>query len=105
MEKAIRPDYALVKAWKADTLGNALFRKTARNFNPDMAAAGKICILEAEEIVEPGQLDPDSIHLPHLFVDRVVKVEDTQKPITFRIVNSGKGFKVPGKTPAQEHLR
>ncbi len=68
LEESFYPDYSLVKAYKADTLGNAIFRKTARNFNPDVAAAGKICIVEAEEIVEPGELDPDNVHLPHIFV-------------------------------------
>ena len=75
------PDFSLVKAYKADTLGNAIFRKTARNFNPDVAAAGKICIVEAEEIVQPGELDSENIHLPHIFVNKVVRGEDPTKPI------------------------
>lgn len=73
LEQGITGDYALVKAWKADTLGNLVYRKTARNFNPVMATAGKICIAEVEEIVEPGMLDPDSIHTPAVYVQRLVK--------------------------------
>ncbi|HEY8279110.1 MAG TPA: CoA transferase subunit A [Bdellovibrionota bacterium] len=73
MERAIKGDFALVKAWKADKLGNLVYRKTARNFNPVMATAGKICIAEVEEIVETGQLDPDSIHTPAVYVKRLVQ--------------------------------
>lgn len=73
MERAIKGDFALVKAWKADRLGNLVYRKTARNFNPMMATAGKICIAEVEEIVEPGELDPDNIHTPAVYVKRLVK--------------------------------
>jgi 3-oxoacid CoA-transferase subunit A len=62
-----------VKAWKADTQGNLVFRKTARNFNPDMATAGKVCVVEVEEIVPVGSLDPDHIHLPGIFVNRLIK--------------------------------
>ena len=81
LEESLFPDFSLVKAYKADTLGNAIFRKTARNFNPDVAAAGKICIVEAEEIVQPGELDSENIHLPHIFVNKVVRGEDPTKPI------------------------
>ncbi len=73
LERAIRGDYALVKAWKADKLGNLVYRKTARNFNPIMATAGRICIAEVEEIVETGTLDPDQIHTPAVYVKRLVK--------------------------------
>jgi 3-oxoacid CoA-transferase subunit A len=73
MERGIRGDFALVKAWKADKMGNLVFRKTARNFNPMMATAGKICIAEVEEIVETGELDPDHIHVPAVYVKRLVK--------------------------------
>eukprot|EP01120_Amphizonella_sp_Union-15-10_P013810 TRINITY_DN6506_c0_g1_i1.p1 TRINITY_DN6506_c0_g1~~TRINITY_DN6506_c0_g1_i1.p1 ORF type:complete len:519 (-),score=109.22 TRINITY_DN6506_c0_g1_i1:26-1582(-) len=73
MEKAIKGDYSLIKAWKADTIGNLVFRYTARNFNPPMATASKTCIVEVEEIVEAGVLKPDEIHLPGIFVDRLVK--------------------------------
>lgn len=73
MERAIKGDYALVKAWKADKMGNLVYRKTARNFNPVMATAGKICIAEVEEIVETGELEPDQIHTPAVYVKRLVK--------------------------------
>ncbi len=73
MEKAIKGDFALVKAWKADPFGNLIYRKTARNFNPMMAAAGRICIAEVEEIVEAGALNPDEIHTPAVYVKRLVK--------------------------------
>lgn len=73
LERAIRGDFALVKAWKADRLGNLVFRKTARNFNPMIATAGKITIAEVEEIVEPGELDPDSIHVPGIYVKRLLQ--------------------------------
>ncbi len=72
MERAIKGDFSLVKAWKADKLGNLVYRKTARNFNPMMATAGKVCIVEVEEIVEAGELDPDHIHTPAVYVDRIV---------------------------------
>lgn len=73
LEQAITGDFAFVKAWKADTLGNLMYRKTARNFNPVMATAGKITIAEVEEIVEPGELDPDKIHTPGVYIHRLVK--------------------------------
>lgn len=73
LENALSADYALVKAWKGDRFGNLLFRKTARNFNPDMATAGKFCVAEVEEIVPVGSLDPDHIHLPGIFVNRVIQ--------------------------------
>ena len=64
LEEGIFADYSIIKAWKGDKNGNLVFRATARNFNPDCARAGKICIAEVEELVEPGELEPDSIHLP-----------------------------------------
>ncbi|MCH8465307.1 MAG: CoA transferase subunit A [Roseinatronobacter sp.] len=73
LERAIVADLAIVKAWKADTTGNAIFRKTARNFNPPAAKCGKICVLEVEEIVETGMLDPDAIHLPGIYVHRLIQ--------------------------------
>ena len=73
LEQAITGDFAFVKAWKADKLGNLMYRKTARNFNPVMATAGKICIAEVEEIVELGELNPDQIHTPAVYVHRLVK--------------------------------
>ncbi|PZX36949.1 3-oxoacid CoA-transferase subunit A [Roseinatronobacter thiooxidans] len=73
LERGIFADLSIVKAWKADTTGNAIFRKTARNFNPPAAKCGKICVLEVEEIVEPGTLDPDHIHLPGIYVNRLIQ--------------------------------
>mmetsp|Transcript_20425 Transcript_20425/g.38088 ORF Transcript_20425/g.38088 Transcript_20425/m.38088 type:complete len:516 (-) Transcript_20425:56-1603(-) len=81
MEEAITGDVSLVKAWKADTRGNLVFRGTARNFNPDCARAGRFCIAEVEEIVEAGEISPDDVHLPGVFVDRVVKATDNEKRI------------------------
>jgi len=72
LERGIFADLAIVKAWKADTTGNLVFRKTARNFNPPAAMCGKICVVEVEEIVEPGTLDPDNIHLPGVYVHRII---------------------------------
>ena len=73
MEEGIFADLSIVKAWKADTTGNAIFRKTARNFNPPAAMCGKVCVMEVEEIVEPGELDPDHIHLPGIYVHRLIQ--------------------------------
>ncbi|MGR3501695.1 CoA transferase subunit A [Pseudaestuariivita sp.] len=73
MEEGIFADLSIVKAWKADTTGNAIFRKTARNFNPPAAMCGKVCVMEVEEIVEPGELDGDHIHLPGIYVHRIVQ--------------------------------
>jgi 3-oxoacid CoA-transferase subunit A len=73
LEPALTADFALVKAWKADTFGNLVFNKTAANFNPMMATAGKITVVEVEEIVEPGELDPNFIHTPGIYVDRIIK--------------------------------
>lgn len=72
LEEAITGDFAIVKAWKADRYGNLVFRKTARNFNPMAATAGKITVVEVEEIVEVGELDPDQIHTPGIYVDRLI---------------------------------
>jgi 3-oxoacid CoA-transferase subunit A len=73
LEHSIVGDFALVKAWKADTMGNLIFRKTARNFNPMAATAGKITVVEVEEIVPAGELDPNEIHTPGIYVNRVIK--------------------------------
>lgn len=86
LEKGIVGDFALVKAWKADKLGNLVFRKTARNFNPLAAMAGKITIVEVEEIVEVGELDPDCIHTPSIYVQRIILGENLQKRIERRTV-------------------
>lgn len=85
LEKALKADFALVKAWKADRWGNLVFRKTARNFNPVMATAGRVTIAEVEEIVEPGQLDPDRVHVPSVYVKRVV-LSRAEKKIEKRTV-------------------
>jgi len=74
LEYALKPDYAFIHAWKADHMGNVIFRKTAQNYNPEMAKSARITIVEAEDVVEPGQLDPNTIHLPGIFVKRIVKV-------------------------------
>ncbi|WP_246606615.1 CoA transferase subunit A [Novilysobacter antarcticus] len=89
METALVADVALVKAWKADKAGNLLFRKTARNFNPACAMAGKVCIVEVEEIVEVGQIDPDHVHLPGIYVDRIVHNANPEKRIEQRTVREG----------------
>ena len=72
LEEAITADFALVKGWKADWYGNVVYRRTAQNFNPAVATAGRITVVEVEEIVEPGALDPDHIHTPGIYVDRVI---------------------------------
>ena len=79
LEEGIVADLAIVKAWKADTTGNAIFRKTARNFNLPAATCGKICVMEVEEIVEAGDLDPDHIHLPGIYVHRLVQGEHEKR--------------------------
>ena len=88
LEAALTADYALVKAWKADTAGNLIFKATARNFNPMMAMAGKITIAEVEEIVPAGELDPNLIHTPSIFVQRVFKGERFEKRIEQRTVRT-----------------
>jgi 3-oxoacid CoA-transferase subunit A len=87
MEKAIRGDYALIKAYKADPFGNLIYNKTARNFNPMMATAGKITIAEVEEIVPYGSLDPDQIHTPGIYVQRVILGSNYEKRIEQRTVS------------------
>jgi 3-oxoacid CoA-transferase subunit A len=86
MEYAFDADYAIVKAWKGDTDGNLVYRATARNFNPLMAMAGKITIAEVEELVQPGQLDPDHIHTPGIYVHRIFQGAGYQKRIEQRTV-------------------
>ncbi len=81
METALKADLAIVKAWTADTAGNLIYRKTARNFNPMMAAAATLTLVEVEALVEPGQLDPDQIHTPGIYVDRLFKGERFEKRI------------------------
>ena len=84
METALRADVSLVKAWKADKAGNLVFRKTARNFNPACAMAGKVCIAEVEQVVEIGAIDPDHVHLPGIYVDRIVHNPTPEKRIEQR---------------------
>jgi len=95
LETALTADVSLVKAWKADKAGNLLFRKTARNFNPACAMAGRVCVVEVEEVVEIGAIDPDHVHLPGIYVDRIVHNPNPEKRIEQRTVrvtgNSQKG--------------
>ncbi len=86
LETALHADLALVKAWKADTAGNLVFRMTARNFNPVCAMAGKRCVAEVEEVVEVGAIDPDQVHLPGIYVDRIVVNPHPEKRIEQRTV-------------------
>jgi 3-oxoacid CoA-transferase subunit A len=89
LERGIYADLALVKAWKADTHGNLIYRRTARNFNPNAATCGKITVAEAEIIVEAGELDPDEIHTPGIFVHRLVHNPVSEKRIEKRTVREG----------------
>ena len=86
MERALKADFALIKAWKGDAWGNLIYRKTARNFNPMMATAAKVTIAEVEELVEVGQLEADHVHTPSIFVKRMVKGEFYEKRIERRTV-------------------
>jgi 3-oxoacid CoA-transferase subunit A len=86
MEKAFEADFALVKAWKGDTAGNLIFKSTARNFNPLMAMAGKITVAEVEELVPAGELDPNFIHTPGIYVHRIFKGEKYEKRIEQRTI-------------------
>ena len=88
MERSLRADVALVKAWKADKSGNLLFNKTARNFNPLAAMAARICVVEVEEIVEIGEIEPDQVHLPGIYVQRLVLNATPEKRIEQRTVRS-----------------
>jgi 3-oxoacid CoA-transferase subunit A len=86
LERGIRADLAIVKGWKADETGNLMFRKTARNFNLPAATCGKVCVAEVEEIVPVGSLDPDCIHLPSIFVNRLIDGSPYEKQNEFRTV-------------------
>ncbi len=89
LEEAIVTDFALVHAWRGDRHGNLVFRKAARNFNPLAAMAGRVCVAQVEELVEPGELDPDSIHLPGVYVHRIVEVgRDIEKRVERRTVRT-----------------
>jgi 3-oxoacid CoA-transferase subunit A len=86
MERALKADFALVKAWKGDRMGNLVYRKTARNFNPLMATAAKVTIAEVEELVEVGRLEPDSVHTPSVYVKRIFQGEVFEKRIEKKTV-------------------
>jgi 3-oxoacid CoA-transferase subunit A len=86
LETGLRADFAIVKAWKGDRFGNLVYRKTARNFNPMMAAAGRITVAEVEELVETGELDPDQIHTPSVYVQRIIACTGHEKRIERRTV-------------------
>jgi len=90
LERALVPDVSLSKAYIADRAGNLIYRKTARNFNPNVAMAGKISVVEVEKIVEVGDLDPDHIHLPGIFVDRIVHNPNPEKRIEHRTVRASR---------------
>ncbi|TWT18614.1 CoA transferase subunit A [Luteimonas marina] len=90
LETALVADVSLVKAWKADEAGNLVFRKTARNFNPACAMAGKVCVAEVEEVVPTGTIDPDHVHLPGIYVDRIVLNPTPEKRIEQRTVRGAK---------------
>jgi 3-oxoacid CoA-transferase subunit A len=84
LETALVSDYTIVRAWKADPAGNCVFRMTAQNFSPMMCMAGKVTIVEAEHLVELGELDPDQVHIPGVFVKRVIQGKNYEKPIEQR---------------------
>lgn len=88
LEKAITGDFAFVKAWKGDKFGNLIFRKTARNFNPMIATAGKITVAEVEELVEIGELDPDQIHTPGVYIQRIFQGQNYEKRIEQRTLQA-----------------
>jgi 3-oxoacid CoA-transferase len=102
LESAIRADVSLVKAWKGDRAGNLVYRKTARNFNPLIATCGNISVAEVEELVEVGAIDPDQVHTPGIYVDRILQGSRYEKRIEFRTT---RGAAVPGRdTPAREWM-
>ena len=100
LERGIRADVALVKAWRGDKSGNLVFRKTARNFNPMIATCAAVCVAEVEELVEVGQLDPDAIHTPGVYVDRILQGPRYEKRIEFRTVQGAAASKK--ETPIRE---
>jgi 3-oxoacid CoA-transferase subunit A len=90
MERALKADFAFIKAYKGDKWGNLIYRKTARNFNPMMAAAAKVTIAEVEELVEVGSLDPDKIMTPSIYVNRIFQGSNYEKRIERRTLTAGK---------------
>src|SRR5467141_396717 len=93
LDEGIRTDLAMVKAWKGDKAGNLVYRKTSRNFNPMIATCGKVTVAEVEQLVEIGELDPDQIHTPGIFVDRIIQGEKYEKRIEFRTVQGAAASK------------
>jgi len=91
LETGLTADLSIVKAWKGDTEGNLVYRKTARNFNPMMATAGRVTVAEVEELVEPGTFDPDQVHTPGIFVQRIFRGTNYQKRIEQRTVRKRAG--------------
>jgi 3-oxoacid CoA-transferase subunit A len=89
LERGIKADVSLIKAWKADKAGNLVYRKTARNFNPMAATCGKVTIAEVEQLVEVGEIDPDHVHTPGIYIDRIVHYPHPRKRIEQRIVRGG----------------
>ena len=86
LEEAFKADFAFIKAWKGDRVGNLIFKGTARNFNPVMCGAAKVTVVEVEELVEPGELDPNFIHIPGIFVQRIFEGKNYEKRIEKRTV-------------------
>jgi 3-oxoacid CoA-transferase len=93
LEEAIRADLSIVKAWKGDKAGNLVYRKTSRNFNPMIATCGKVTVAEVEELVETGELDPDQVHTPGIYVDRIIQGKHYEKRIEFRTIAGGAASK------------
>lgn len=89
LERSLRADFSLVKAWRGDAMGNLMFRKTARNFNPNVAVAGKVTIVEVEELVPVGSMDPDQVHLPGIYVKRIFQGSGYEKRIEKRTIKQG----------------
>ena len=102
LEEGIRADVAIVKAWKGDKSGNLIYRKTARNFNPMIATCGAVTIAEVEELVEVGELDPDMVHTPGIYVDRIIEGRDYEKRIEFRTTSGGAALK--NDSPIRERM-
>src|SRR5262245_33482800 len=93
LEHAIRGDFAIVKAWKGDAWGNLVFRMTSRNFNPLIAQAGKVTVVEVEQLVDVGELDPDQVHLPSIYVQRIFQGSSYEKPIEQRTLRPRPGVR------------
>ena len=91
LEQAMTADFAFIKAWKGDRLGNLVYRRTARNFNPMMATAGRIAIAEVEELVQPGEIDPDAVHTPAIYIQRIFQGTQYEKRIEKRTVRKATG--------------